>query len=160
MSDAYKLIDTRVKWCFAHKILQTWKEFQKKVPIISERIGRMLLEDCLARRIKKNRNKRIWFYQQKKGLVYCQNTTAWPDKMVYVTPSTHRVLSKTSVHIDLEEERSQCFLKSEETCFPFTRPRAYAQSNATPCRTSNVLVYAEQVLWQCLVITWERVTPI
>ena len=51
----------------------------------------------------------------------------WPEKKVYVTPSTHRILSKTSVDVDGEE----CFVNSEDTHVVFTRPKSYVESIGT-----------------------------
>ena len=51
----------------------------------------------------------------------------WPESKVYVTPSTHRLLSKTSVKIDGEEQ----FLNCDDTHVVFTRPKAYVGSSGT-----------------------------
>lgn len=51
----------------------------------------------------------------------------WPEKKVYVTPSTHRILSKTSVDVDGEK----CFVDSEDTHVVFTRPTSYVESSGT-----------------------------
>ena len=51
----------------------------------------------------------------------------WPESKVYVTPSTHRLLSKTSVQINGEEQ----FLNCDDTHVVFTRPKAFVESSGT-----------------------------
>ena len=51
----------------------------------------------------------------------------WPEKLVYVTPSTHRILNKKSVEINGEEK----LVNEKDTHTVFVRPKAFVDSSGT-----------------------------
>ena len=71
------------------------------------------------------RNNESWCQLQKIKSESSQIMTG--QKKVYVTPSTHRLLSKDAVIVD----GAECFVNSDDIHNVFARPKYYAECNGT-----------------------------